>query len=142
MNYQGIKIKELLTELGKIVDVYGNLPVLTYNQNDCSLVYDYIISDSMDISVREITTINNITYIKDKGYDEWLTNNVDENEEYFVDLISQKHPELSGIAKRILVDEFMDENWEEDWEVIHPILNHYYLNELDWKRVVLLTNVS
>lgn len=142
MDYQGIRVNELLAELVRIQGVYGNLPILTYNQNDCSLVYDYIISDSMNVSVREIVTVNDITYIKDKGYDDWFDNNVDEKEGYFVDLISKRHPELSGIAKKILVDEFMDDDWEENWGLIHPIINHYYLNELDWKRVVLLTNES
>lgn len=55
----------------------------------------------MNISVRKIVTVNDMTYTKDKGYDDLFTNNVDEKEDYFVDLISKRHLELSGIKYKM-----------------------------------------
>lgn len=142
MGFYKIGINELINELVKIREVYGDLPVYTFNQNDCTVVYDYILSGTMEISIRDIVQIDDKVYIKDRDYDEWLSDKVDGNEDYFIEIISKRHPELSDIAVKILKDGFIDEDWDDDWDAINCILEHYYLNDLEWEKVVLITNYN
>ena len=140
MNLYKTNIDVLIKTLSLTKEVFGNLPIYTFNENDNSVIYDFVLSDTMEISVRDIIQINNKTYIKDIGYDEWLEDNIDDNEELFIEIISKRHPELKDIAIKVLRDEFVDENWESNWDAIKPIVYHYYLNDLEWEKVVLITN--
>lgn len=134
-------ITKFIKELNDILNVgWGDLPIYTYNYNDSSLTSDYILSEDMTISISDIIEIDEYLYIKDSSFDNWLHDCMDGNEEYFAKYISKRHPELEKVAKKVLIDEFVDEEWEDNWDLIMPIIKHYYMTELEWEKVVLIIN--
>ena len=134
-------ITKFIEKLNDILNVgWGDLPIYTYNYNDSSLTSDYILSEDMTISISDIIEIDEYLYIKDSSFDDWLYDYMDGNEEYFAKYISKRHPELKKVAKKVLIDEFVDEEWEDNWDLIMPIIKHYYMTELEWEKVVLIIN--
>lgn len=134
-------ITKFIKELNDILNVgWGDLPIYTYNYNDSSLTSDYILSEDMTISISDIIEIDEYLYIKDSSFDNWLDDYMDGNEECFAKYISKRHPELKKVAKKVLIDEFVDEEWEDNWDLIMPIIKHYYMTELEWEKVVLIIN--
>lgn len=134
-------ITKFIKELNDILNVgWGDLPIYTYNYNDSSLTSDYILSEDMTISISDIIEIDEYLYIKDSSFDDWLYDYMDGNEECFAKYISKRHPELKKVAKKVLIDEFVDKEWEDNWDLIMPIIKHYYMTELEWENVVLIIN--
>lgn len=134
-------ITKFIKELNDILNVgWGDLPIYTYNYNDSSLTSDYILSEDMTISISDIIEIDEYLYIKDSSFDNWLYDYMDGNEECFAKYISKRHPELKKVAKKVLIDEVVDKEWEDNWDLIMPIIKHYYMTELEWEKVVLIIN--
>jgi len=134
-------INDLINVLSVTKEACGNLnlPVYTYNENDNSVIYDFILSDKMEISLANIVETNGKIYIQDKGFDEWLRDNIDEYEDSILKFISKEYPESEDMAIKVLKNEYIDDG---DWDILMPIINHYYLTELEWQKVVLITNYS
>ena len=142
IEFHQVKINELVGVLLDIQRKYGNLPIYTFNENDDTTIYDYIWSDTIEVSIGDIIQIDDKIYIKDSDYEKWFSDTMDSHEDLFIEVISKRHPELRGLAIKILRDETVDEDWEDGWIAIDPIIYHYYLNDLDWKQVVLVTNCN
>lgn len=130
MAYNKIKTSELVSELDSIARLgWGDLPIYTLNENNYGINdYDFSLSSTMEIGVEDILTIDERVYIKSEDYDDWFSDKVDGNDDYLIDIISKRHPELK------------DEVLELDAEIQDPIIYHYYMNDLPWEKVVLITN--
>ena len=120
---------DLIKFLHKVYKDYGNLTVVTLNQNNFGVnENDFAVSDNMELAVEDILCIDGRLYVKSRDYDEWYSDKVDGNDDYLIEIISKRNPELKDIAL------------EMDYEDQEPIIYHYYMNDLNWIKVVLMTN--
>lgn len=120
---------DLIKFLHKVYKDYGNLAVVTLNQNNFGVnENDFAVSDNMELAVEDILCIDGRLYVKSRDYDEWYSDKVDGNDDYLIEIISKRNPELKDIAL------------EMDYEDQEPIIYHYYMNDLNWIKVVLMTN--
>ena len=122
---------DLIKFLHKVYKDYGNLVVITLNQNNFGVnENDFAVSDNMELAVEDILCIDGRLYVKSRDYDEWYSDKVDGNDDYLIEIISKRNPELKDIAL------------EMDYEDQEPIIYHYYMNDLNWIKVVLMTNYN
>ena len=122
---------DLIKFLHKVYKDYGNLVVVTLNQNNFGVnENDFAVSDNMELAVEDILCIDGRLYVKSRDYDEWYSDKVDGNDDYLIEIISKRNPELKNIAL------------EMDYEDQEPIIYHYYMNDLNWIKVVLMTNYN
>ena len=122
---------DLIKFLHKVYKDYGNLAVVTLNQNNFGVnENDFAVSDNMELAVEDILCIDGRLYVKSRDYDEWYSDKVDGNDDYLIEIISKRNPELKNIAL------------EMDYEDQEPIIYHYYMNDLNWIKVVLMTNYN
>ena len=120
---------DLIKFLHKVNKYYGDLAVVTLNQNNFGInENDFAVSDNMELAVEDILCIDGRLYVKSRDYDEWYSDKVDGNDDYLIEIISKRNPELKNIAL------------EMDYEDQEPIIYHYYMNDLNWIKVVLMTN--
>ena len=122
---------DLIKFLHKVNKYYGDLAVVTLNQNNFGInENDFAVSDNMELAVEDILCIDGRLYVKSRDYDEWYSDKVDGNDDYLIEIISKRNPELIDIAL------------EMDYEDQEPIIYHYYMNDLNWIKVVLMTNYN
>lgn len=122
---------DLIKFLHKVYKDYGDLAVVTLNQNNFGInENDFAVSDCMELAVEDVLYIDERLYVKSRDFDEWYSDKVDGNDDYLIEIISKRHPELKDIALDI------------DYEDQEPIIYHYYTNDLNWIKVVLMTNYN